>query len=66
MNQLIMDEDRIDALGRRFVGRNMGRLLNITFGQYLEDPDGYDWKFKVLKSGRCLRITGGQVAEVTV
>jgi hypothetical protein len=65
MNQL-MDDDRIDALGRRFVGRNMRPILNITFAQYLEDPDGYDWKFKVLKSGRALRITGGQAAEVTV
>jgi hypothetical protein len=54
-----LSDERLNYLASRFVEMNLGRLLSITFEQYLVDPDGWDMVASYLVAGGGLNVTFG-------
>lgn len=54
-NKRISDH-RLDFLADRFIEEQIGRLLGITFYQYIASPKHYDAYLDALKNGHGLRI----------
>ncbi len=53
----VMTDERLNLLADRFLGRQIGQVLGLTFAGYLTDPEGYDRLYEEMKKGNGLRIT---------
>lgn len=63
MGYILMDE-RLERLAERFVSKGLGRLLSITFEQYVSAPEHYDGLVEVLEAGHGLMMIPGGDAVV--
>lgn len=61
-----ISDERLNQLADRFLKNKIGKLLKITFEQYLCDPDGFDQDARYLLDGGSLCTyyqTGRQVGK---
>lgn len=54
-----LDDLDLEFLGDRFVDEGLGRLLGVSFAQYLRATEAYDAQARALKSGFGLNVVAG-------